>query len=89
MAVIGGTQCRMTVNWWVAGELTPEPADAVGDFLRTEAGSCYLIDEWRPAREGSKSLGAFICTRLGKDAVQFGDPGVHEWIWAARRPAGR
>lgn len=80
MAEVGST-CAMSVNWWGAGN----PADAVDDFLRTEAGSCYRILEWRPAKAGSKTLGRFIVERLGQDAVQFGEPGVIEWIWSPRR----
>jgi hypothetical protein len=78
-----GTQCNMRVNWWDArpGE---EGFPVEGDFLRTAAGSCYLIDEWRPSRPGSESLGTFLCTRLERDAVAFGDPGVFEWaFWSA------
>lgn len=69
----------MRASWW-DGELPEE-----GDFLRTQAGSCYLIEEWRPARPGSRSLGVFVCTRLEHNAVQEGDPGVFEWaFWSAR-----
>jgi hypothetical protein len=57
-----------------------------GDFLRTRAGSCYLIREWRPARAGSKSLGTFVCERLPRGSVQFGEPGVHGWQFARREP---
>lgn len=63
------------------GEL-PDP----GDFLRTAAGSCYRIDEWRPARDGSMSLGTFVCTRLERDAVQEGEPGVFAWEFNPRNP---
>jgi hypothetical protein len=77
-----GTVCRLRCEFWrdvMPGE---------GDFLRTAAGSCYRIEEWRPARAGSKSLGVFVCTRLEKDAVQFGEPGVFVWAFA-RRERGR
>lgn len=47
-----------------------------GDFLRTPAGSCYKID-----RVSGKTL---YCTRLEREAVQVGEPGVHWWHWNAR-----
>jgi hypothetical protein len=72
----------MRCEWW-DGPL-PEP----GDFLRTEAGSCYLIDDWRPARPGSQSLGTFVCVRLERDAVAASQEGVYEWAFA-RRERGR
>lgn len=75
-----GTSCRLRCEWWWADEDFPEP----GDFLRTHAGSCYRIDEWRPAREGSKSLGVFVCTRLEQDAVAEGDEGVYAWEFKRR-----
>lgn len=83
---MAGTRAVLSVVEW-SGEL-PEP----GDFIRTAAGSCYEIDELRPARPGSKGWGRFICTRLEHDAVAEGDPGVHMWEWAKRerqRPVWR
>lgn len=53
-----------------------------GDFLRTDSGSCYLIDKIRPPKRG-RAVAVFEVTRLGKDAVQFGDPGV--WGWRFER----
>lgn len=72
----------MRCEWWDG------PLPVQGDFLRTPAGSCYLIRDWRPARAGSKSLGTFVCERLEKDAVRFGEPGVFAWEFA-RRDKGR
>jgi hypothetical protein len=63
--------------------LGEEPLPA-GDFLRTEHGSCYRIDEVRESRS-EHILAVYICTRLDHDAVQFGDDGVWGWRWA-RRP---
>lgn len=65
-----GTRCHLRVYGWPAGE---EPVP--GDLLRTRAGSCYRIEEWRPARAGAKSLGTIVAARLERDAVQFGEPG--------------
>lgn len=78
MSTEPGTVCRLRCEHW-HDELPEE-----GDFLRTTAGSCYLILEWRPARPGSKSLGTFVCERLPKDAVQFGEPGVFGWQFSRR-----
>lgn len=61
------------------GEL-PEP----GDFLRTAAGSCYQVQEFKPSRPGSKSLGRFVCMKLERDAVDRGDPGVFDWAFYSR-----
>lgn len=74
-----------------AYECEPDPDGALpeaGDFFRTEAGTCYRIDDVRPGRAGSKVLFAFRCTRLGRDAVQDGDDGVWRWWWRTRRPKG-
>lgn len=76
-----GTTCRLGVDRWEGGT----PLDEVeGDFLRTAAGSCYQIVEVRKARPGSKRLATLVCIRLGKDAVGFGEPGVHRWEWTRR-----
>lgn len=48
-----------------------------GDFLRTAAGSCYRIDVIRGRR--------LVCTRLERDAVHVGEPGVWSWAWGLRR----
>lgn len=83
-----GTTCTLRVV--AAGPPWPDDlAEMVGDFLRTEPGSCYRIDSFRPAREGSATVGSFGCTRLDRDAVQLGDPGVWPLYWAPRTPAHR
>lgn len=68
-----GTQTTLWVHAWDG--VWPEP----GDFLRTPPGACYRIDEVRGARFGSAALGSFVVTRLDKDAVKLGQPGVFEW----------
>lgn len=73
-----GSSVRLTVNWY-EGEVPVE-----GDFLRTDSGRCYRIDEFRARRPGSVTLGVFRCTVLEDDAVQFGDPGVFRWQFARR-----
>lgn len=73
-----GTTCELHVNEWT--DEWPEE----GDFLRTDAGSCYRVLEFRPARFGSAHIGHFHVMRLEKDAVQFGQPGVFRWAWAPR-----
>lgn len=78
MRGVPGTTCRIGCDFW-HGELPVE-----GDFLRTRAGSCYKIEEWRPSRPGSRRLGTFVCTRLEKDAVELGQEGVFEIVWANR-----
>lgn len=50
----------------------PEP----GDFLRTDRGMCYRIDKY-----------VLRVTRLARDAVQAGEPGVWRWQWATRPSA--
>lgn len=61
----------------------PEP----GDFLRTAAGSCYLIEAVRPTRPGSQSRYVLGVRRLERDAVQPGQPGVHAWEFYSRQRA--
>lgn len=75
-----GTVCRLRCECWDG------PLPVEGDFLRTVAGSCYRIIEWRPARRASRSLGTFVCERLPRDSVQFGAPGVFGWQFARREP---
>lgn len=71
MKAEAGTSCTLTIAWW-DGDRPVE-----GDFLRTAAGSCYRIDEAHAHR--------FVCTRLDRDAVQLGGPGVWAWTWKPRR----
>lgn len=73
-----GTKVELRVYAW--GDEWPEP----GDFLRTEPGSCYRIEKVKGARFGAASLGTFVCIRLERDAVQFGEPGVFRWEFAKR-----
>lgn len=75
-----GTRCTLRAYWW------EDPAPVEGDFLRTAAGSCYRIEEICDSRS-EHIAHVLICTRLGKDAVQLGDPGVREWVWASRTPS--
>lgn len=82
MRGVPGTSCVMTVAWWNEGAPVPEP----GDFLRTRTGSCYRIDEVRPGRV--RPVSSFRCTRLEKDAVAEGAPGVWMWEWKARARRG-
>lgn len=60
------------------------PMAEPGDFLRTRTGRCYQIEEFRPSRPGSRSLGTLVCVRLDDDAVLSGEPGVHDWAWTPR-----
>lgn len=78
MRGVPGTTCELRCNHWDGGD----PTDV--DFLRTDAGSCYLVDEFVPSRPGSASLGVFRCTRLERDAVSFADPGVAHWSFWSR-----
>jgi hypothetical protein len=73
-----GATVRLRALWWDA--VLPEE----GDFLRTEAGRCYQVNEVRPTRPGSKSVATFVCTVLERDAVQMGEPGVWLWEYARR-----
>jgi hypothetical protein len=73
-----GTRCTLRASTWDGPP--PEP----GDFLRTKAGTCYQINEWRPSRPGSKTAGVLHVTRLEHDAVTADQPGVHPWTFYAR-----
>lgn len=61
----------------------PTPPEA-GDFVLTRAGSSYRIDTVRrsPTRPGRVYLGV---TRLERNAVAEGDPGVWMLYWYRRR----
>jgi hypothetical protein len=74
-----GTTTTLYVNTWEGDEWPVE-----GDFLRTDAGSCYRIDKVKPARFGSAHLFSLVVTRLEKDAVHAGAPGVFRWQFAQR-----
>jgi hypothetical protein len=77
-----GSSCSLYVD---------TPAEIVeGDLIRTRAGSCYVVDRARrsPSRPGRWLLRV---TRLERDSVQAGDPGVTtlRWYPRRRRAAGR
>ena len=73
-----GTETTLYVNTW------EDEWPVEGDFLRTDAGSCYRVLEVRGAKFGSAHIGSFRVLRLDKDAVQFGQPGVYRWAFAPR-----
>jgi hypothetical protein len=73
-----GSEVVLGVNYWDG--LVPEG----GDFLRTRAGSCYQVLEFRPSRAGSKSRGRLRCVKLDRDAVLDGQPGVWRWEFSSR-----
>jgi hypothetical protein len=70
--VSAGTTAVFRCYWW-----PPEPP-VEGDFLRTDSGSCYRIDEIRGSDYDHIAY-VFTVTRLGKNAVEPGAPGVHPW----------
>lgn len=67
----------MTVGRWDG------PLPVEGDFLLTRAGSCYRID--RVVEGRVKPVSRLECTRLEKNAVAEGEPGVFMWGWWPRR----
>lgn len=77
-----GTLCTLRVYAWEEGE----PLE--GDFLRTDAGSCYRIESVRVPDPARATVTKYVltCMRLGKDAVQFGEPGVSRWVFQRRPP---
>lgn len=74
-----GTLCTMRAYYW-------DSADPVeGDFLRTDAGSCYRIDKvHHVTRPDSVTRFVLTCMRLDHDAVAEGAPGVHRWAFNPR-----
>jgi hypothetical protein len=54
-----------------------------GDFLRSPAGSCYLIEDVRPSPT-IRGRAYLTVTKLERDAVQFGEPGVWPIHWHKR-----
>lgn len=70
---IPGTPAR------IAYDLDGSTPPVEGDTLRTAAGTCYLIDEVRPSPTRDRVY--LRCTRLDRDAVAEGDPGVHPLYW--------
>lgn len=76
-----GTTCGIGPYTWHGGDLAEPPG--VGDFLRTRAGSCYRIDSARTVG-GDRHRFMFRVTRLERDAVQPGQPGVFDLYWNPR-----
>ena len=70
-----GAVVRLRADTWDG----PPPEE--GDFLRTDTGRCYLIEEIKVTRGGKANM---RCRVLGVDAVSFGEPGVWHWRWSAR-----
>ena len=74
-----GTECTLRALFW-DGPLPEE-----GDFLRTDAGSCYQILGVRESATPRATIRAtFSVRRLGKDAVEDGAPGVWRWEFSPR-----
>jgi hypothetical protein len=78
-----GATVRLYVRWW-EDEQTNAPEE--GDFLRTDSGRCYRIDEVRKRKDGR--VASLTCTVLEDDAVLPGEPGVFRWEWSSRRRRG-
>lgn len=78
MQRLPGSVVQLTANYWDG----PLPED--GDLLRTRAGSCYRVDAVRLTRPGSRSRAVLTCTKLERDAVADGDPGVWRWTFGRR-----
>lgn len=74
-----GTETILYVHTWE--DEWPVP----GEFLRTDAGSCYRLLKVLEAQEGSLHIARFKVMRLEKDAVRAGQPGVFRWHFAPRR----
>ena len=77
-----GTACRIAYDVG-DGSGRPVRIPIAGDFLRTVTGRCYLIDDARPS---PTIVGRVYlkCTRLGREAVRFGQPGVWPLYWHPR-----
>jgi hypothetical protein len=73
-----GTTCKISYD------LNARTAPEEGDFLRTESGTCYMVDVARQSPTLDRVY--LTCTRLDVDAVYFGDPGVHPLYWNPRNP---
>lgn len=73
-----GTRCALRAYVWHG------PPPEIGDFLRTDAGSCYLIEDVTPTRPGSRSRYVLTCTRLERGAVELEGPGVWRWEFYSR-----
>lgn len=86
MAGAVGTTC--TIRYRIPADMPEVPSLEDGDFLRTVSrGTCYRIDvarEVTSARWPGARCYALTCTRLGHDAVAFGEPGVFSLVWDSR-----
>jgi hypothetical protein len=86
-----GTTCK--IRYRIEGG-DPDADPVEGDLLRTvPGGTCYRIDTVRRLPDDARWPGArrftLKCIRLGKDAVQLGEPGVYGLVWDSRRAGGR
>lgn len=83
---IPGTECEVRINEWTADDGVAVSDhfmhNMADDFLILPSGNCYLIEEWKPARAGSRSRGRFRCVRLEKGSVELGDDGVWPMVWS-------
>lgn len=76
-----GTQCKLSYDLGADHE---GPLPERGDFFRAvKTGTCWMIDEVRASSVRGRVN--TTCTRLGKDAVQLGEPGVWPLYWSERR----
>jgi hypothetical protein len=76
MRGVAGTLCVLYYD-------TEDGTPAEGDFVRTDAGSCYRIDAVRPSPRRPTRFNLTV-TRLEHDAVQAGAPGVWPLRWYRR-----
>lgn len=76
-----GTTCRIGPYTWFGHDSGDPPGE--GDFLRTTTGTCYRIDTARTIGGDSRRF-MFGVTRLERDAVQLGEPGVYSLQWDGR-----
>jgi hypothetical protein len=76
-----GTRCRLYYDCGVPGPVE-------GDFIRTTAGSCYLIERARRSRTRPERVHLDVI-RLDRDAVDEGQDGVWPLHWYPRRRKAR
>lgn len=76
-----GEPCSLRMERWEGD--WPEP----GDYLVSEAGSAYLVDEIRPARHGSRTV--VFTAKCIKVALEDVDGAIFPISWAKRRKEGR
>lgn len=72
-----GERTVLRMQSWPEGETIEE-----GDILLSSGGSCYLVEEVRRSRPGSKMWGQVFCVKLDDNAVAPGDPGVKGITWS-------